>query len=425
MTAMRGRRLAPASADADARAMGETRSWRTPLVVMAAGGFVLTLSIGVRQSFGLFLQPMSVDLGWGREVFALAIAVQNIVWGLSQPFAGALADRFGPGKVIAVGGALYAVGLWLMSTTQGAAEFHFSAGLLVALGLAGTSFSTVFGAVGRVVAPEKRSMALGIVGAGGSLGQFLMLPIGQQLIESFAWRGAFVALALIAATVAIWAVALPGRPAPEQGPKQSFAAALREASGHGGYLLLVAGFFVCGFHVTFIATHLPAYLSDRGVQPSDAAIALALIGLFNIAGSLAAGALGQRFPKKNVLSAFYAARAVAIAAFVTLPMTPWTAWGFAAVMGLLWLGTVPLTSALVAQIFGPQYMGTLFGLVFFSHQVGAFLGAWLGGRLFDVTGSYAVVWWIAVGLGVLAMLIHLPINEKPLARLQPAARAAE
>jgi predicted MFS family arabinose efflux permease len=268
-------------------------------------------------------------------------------------------------------------------------------------------------------------MALGIVGAGGSLGQFLMLPIGQQLIDSFAWRGAFAALAVVTVTMVVWAVALPGRPAAQQGPKQSLAAALREASGHGGYQLLVAGFFVCGFHVTFIATHLPAYLSDRGLAPTDAATALALIGLFNIAGSLAAGALGQRFPKKYVLSLMYAARAVAIAAFVTLPMTPWTAWGFAAVMGLLWLGTVPLTSGLVAQIFGPQYMGMLFGLVFFSHQVGAFLGAWLGGRLFDATGSYAVVWWIAVGLGVLAMLLHLPINERPLARLQPAARAAE
>jgi predicted MFS family arabinose efflux permease len=405
--------------------MSGASAWRTPLVVLAAGGLLLTLSIGIRQSFGLFLQPMSVDLGWGREVFALAIAVQNLLWGATQPFVGALADRYGPGRVVAAGGACYALGLWLMSQTSGAAEFHFSAGLLVALGLSGTSFSTVFGVVSRVAPAERRSLALGVVGAGGSVGQFLMLPIGQQLIEAYDWRATYAIFAVLALAMIALAWALAGKaPAAVAGPKQSFGAALREASRHNGYLLLIAGFFVCGFHVTFIATHLPAYLSDRGVQPSDAATALALIGLFNIVGSLASGAAGQRFSKKYVLSLIYAARAVAIAAFVTLPISPWTAWAFAAVMGLLWLGTVPLTSGLVAQIFGPQYVSTLFGIVFFSHQVGAFLGAWLGGKLFDVTGSYGVVWWIAVLLGVLAMLLHLPINERPLARLQ-TARAAE
>ncbi len=404
--------------------MNGVSAWRTPLVVLAAGGLVLTLSIGIRQSFGLFLQPMSLDLGWGREVFALAIAVQNLLWGATQPFIGALADRYGPGRVIAAGGACYALGLWLMAQTSGAADFHFSAGLLVALGLAGTSFATVFGAVSRVTPPERRSLALGIVGAGGSLGQFLMLPIGQRLIDAVDWRGTFAIYAVVALAMIGLAWALAGKTPAPAGPRQSFAAALKEASRHSGYLLLTAGFFVCGFHVTFIATHLPAYLSDRGVPPSDAAIALALIGLFNIIGSLASGAAGQRFSKKYVLCLIYAARAVAIAVFITLPMSPWTAWIFAAVMGLLWLGTVPLTSGLVAQIFGPQYMGTLFGIVFFSHQVGAFLGAWLGGKLFDATGSYAVVWWIAVGLGVLAMLLHLPINERPMARLQAAARAA-
>lgn len=399
----------------------ETRSWRTPLVVLAAGGLVLTLSIGLRQSFGLFLQPMTMDLGWGREAFALAIAVQNILWGAFQPLAGGLADRWGAGRVVAGGGAIYALGLWLMAQTAGIAEFHFSAGVLIALGLSGTSFAVVFGAVGRMVSPERRSLAMGVVGAGGSLGQFLMLPIGQGLIDAVGWRETYIVFTALALVMVLCAAALVGRPQAPSGPRQSFGAALREAGAHRGYLLLVAGFFVCGFHVTFIATHLPAYLSDRGVSPTDAATALALIGLFNIAGSLACGALGQRFSKKYLLSLMYAARAVAIAAFVTLPISPWTAWAFAAVMGLLWLGTVPLTSALVAQIFGPQYMGTLFGLVFFSHQVGAFLGAWLGGLLFDATGSYAVVWWMAVGLGVMAMVLHLPINERPVARLQPAA----
>jgi predicted MFS family arabinose efflux permease len=405
--------------------MNGASAWRTPLVVLAAGGFLLTLSIGIRQSFGLFLQPMSVDLGWGREVFALAIAMQNLLWGATQPFVGAAADRYGAGRVVAAGGACYALGLWLMSSTSGVAEFHFSAGVLVALGLSGTSFSTVFGVVSRVAPPERRSLALGVVGAGGSVGQFLMLPIGQRLIDAFDWRGTFAIFAVIALAMILLAWALAGKTAAPSGPKQSVGAALKEASGHGGYLLLTAGFFVCGFHVTFIATHLPAYLSDRGVLPSDAAIALALIGLFNIVGSLMSGAAGQRFSKKYVLSLIYAARAVAIAAFITLPISPWTAWVFAAVMGLLWLGTVPLTSGLVAQIFGPQYVGTLFGIVFFSHQVGAFLGAWLGGKLFDATGSYAAVWWIAVGLGVLAMLLHLPINERPMARLRVAPRAAE
>jgi predicted MFS family arabinose efflux permease len=406
--------------------MSGASAWRTPLVVLTAGGLLLTLSIGIRQSFGLFLQPMSVDLGWGREVFALAIAVQNLLWGATQPFVGALADRYGAGRVVAVGGACYALGLLLMSQTSGAAEFHFSAGLLVALGLSGTSFSTVFGVVSRVAPAERRSLALGIVGAGGSVGQFLMLPIGQRLIEAYEWRASFAIFAVVALAMILLAWALAGKPAAPAaaGPRQSFATALREACGHRGYLLLTAGFFVCGFHVTFIATHLPAYLSDRGVQPSDAATALALIGLFNIFGSLLSGAAGQRFSKKYVLSLIYAARAVAIAAFVTLPLSPWTAWIFAAVMGLLWLGTVPLTSGLVAQIFGPQYVSMLFGVVFFSHQVGAFLGAWLGGKLFDATGSYVVVWWIAVLLGVVAMLLHLPINERPLARLR-AALAAE
>ena len=407
--------------------MSRTRNWRTPIVVLLAGMVVLSLGIGIRQSFGLFLQPMSADLGWGREVFALAIAVQNLLWGLSQPVLGAVADRYGAGRVIAVSAVAYAAGIWLMAVSTTPLTLHLGGGLVVGLALSGVSFAVVLGAVGRAFPAEKRSAALGIASAGGSFGQFVMVPVGQQFIASYGWSTAFMLMAGLALTTALMAPVLAGRPlrpaGEAAGVELGFVAALREARRHSGYLYLTAGFFVCGFHVTFIGTHLPASLTDRGLDAGSAATALALIGLFNIFGSLGFGLAGGRWSKKQLLSLIYALRAVVILAFLLAPMTPWTAYAFAAGIGLLWLGTVPLTSALVGQIFGPRHLGMLFGLVFFSHQVGSFLGVWLGGKLFDMTGSYDVVWWIAILLGVLAAALHLPIDERPLARRAAAQPA--
>jgi len=392
------------------------------MVALIAGGVILSLALGIRQSFGLYLPPLSAELGWGRETFALAIAVQNLLWGLSQPAFGWLADRWGGGRVIAGGALLYAAGLYLMGTTESALELHFSAGLLIGLGLSGTSFAVVLGGVARAFPPERRSIALGIASAGGSIGQFVMVPLGQQFIAVYGWSGALFVVAALSLVMVPLAAGLAGKPreaASEPAPLPA-GRALAEAAGHRGYLYLTAGFFVCGFHITFIATHLPAYLTDLEISAQAAAMALALIGLFNIAGSLACGYLGQRLSKKWVLAALYTVRGVAITAFILVPATPWTAYVFAAVMGLTWLGTVPLTSALVAQMFGPRYLGTLFGLVFLSHQLGGFLGVWLGGRLYDVTGSYDVVWWLGVALAALAALLHAPIDEKPVVREQRA-----
>lgn len=399
-----------------------SQGWRTATIVLICGGIVLSLSIGIRQSFGLFLAPMSTDLGWGREVFAFAIAVQNILWGATQPFFGMAADRWGGGRILAVSGALYALGLYLMSTTADVAAFNISAGLLIGLALSGTSFAVVLGAVGRAFPPEKRSAALGIASAGGSFGQFIMVPLGQAAIDAYGWSLTFVLLACLAALMVALAVPLAGKPqvAADAGGSQSIGEALAEARRHPGFLYLNAGFFVCGFHITFIGTHLPAYLTDLGLSATAASVSLALVGLFNIIGSLACGAAGGRYSKKYLLSGVYLARSAIILAFLLAPASNLSAYLFGAGMGLLWLGTVPLTSALVAQIFGPRYMSTLFGIVFFSHQVGAFLGVWLGGRIYDTTGSYDTVWWIAIALGLLAAALHLPINERPVPRLRPA-----
>ena len=399
--------------------MERTRQWPRPFVVVIAGGLILALSIGTRQSFGLYLAPMSQDLGWARETFALAIALQNIVWGLAQPLFGFWADRWGTGRVVAGSGLGYALGLYLMSQTEGAAGFHWSAGLIVGLALSGCSFSVVMGAAGRVYSGARRPIAMGLVGAGGSLGQFTLVPLGQHFIAAQGWSSAL----LIAALITLFMVPLAGGMAGRATQTAAAPAgqALAEAARHRGYLYLCGGFFVCGFHITFIATHLPAYLTDLNISPSEAANALALIGLFNIAGSLLSGLLGAKFSKKWLLAAIYAARGVVIAAFVLVPASAGSAYLFAAAMGLLWLGTVPLTGALVAQIFGPNYLATLFGIAFLSHQVGAFLGVWLGGRLYDLTGSYDIVWWLAVALAALAAVLHAPIDERPLVRAGMAA----
>jgi predicted MFS family arabinose efflux permease len=394
-----------------------------PLVVLVAGGLIITVSIGTRQVFGLFLQPLSSDLGWGREVFALAIAFQNLLWGLSQPLAGFIADRYGSGRVLAAGGILYAGGVLMMSQTSSVFDIAWSGGILVGLGLSGSGFAIVLAAVGRVVSPERRSLAFGIVSALGSFGQFVMVPVGQAFLSAYGWSVAFMLLGVILLLIVPLASALRGRADAQElagRPDQGIRDVLREAAGHSGYRYLVAGFFVCGFHVTFIAFHLPAYLSDQGISGVMAATALALIGFFNIFGSFAFGALGGRYSKKYLLSALYFARALAILGFIVLPITSLTIVVFAAVMGFLWLGTVPLTSGIVAQIFGMRYLGTLFGIVFLSHQVGGFLGVWLGALLFDRTGDYTIIWWVAVALGLVAALIHWPIDEKTVARTASA-----
>lgn len=394
--------------------------WRTPLVVIAAGCLLALLSFGFRSSFGLFLAPMSGDFGWGREVFAVAIALQNLLWGLSQPVAGALADRYGAGRVLTVGALIYALGLYLMAGASTPAMLTLSAGVLVGVGVAGASFAIVLAAFARLMPEDKRSWALGIGTAAGSAGQFFVVPLGQSFITAYGWSTALTIFAALALIMVPCAAALAGRSERGGLHYQSAGSALKEAFAHPSYKLLTLGFFVCGFHVAFIQTHLPAYITDMGLDAGLAAWALAIVGGANIVGALASGMLGGRFSKKYLLSALYFARAVAIALFVLLPISNFSVLLFSAVIGLLWLSTVPLTSGLVAQFFGTQHMAMLFGIVFFSHQVGAFLGVWLGGYFFDLTGSYGVVWWGSVALGLLAAAIHWPIREEAVVRLARA-----
>ena len=398
--------------------------------ILTAGSLVLFLALGTRQSFGLYLAPMSDELGWGREVFSLAIALQNLMWGLSQPFFGAIADRYGPGRTLVAGTLLYAGGLVIMGTADNQMMFHFGTGLVVGLALSAVTFSVVFGAIARIAPPHKQGLALGIAGAIGSLGQLVIVLGNQALLDAEGWRTTFLVGALVVSL--IFALAYPMRrrsrpnlapqanPAPQAEPvdsAQTLGEALREAIAHRGYWLLVAGFFICGFHVTFIATHLPAYITDLKMSSQLAGTALALVGGFNIIGSFACGALGDHYRKKHLLSLLYILRAGVIAAFVLAPVSETSILLFAAGIGLLWLGTVPLTSGLVAQMFGLKHMGVLFGIVFLSHQVGAFLGVWLGGKLYDATGSYDIVWAIAIVLGVVAAILHWPIADQPVARL--------
>jgi len=385
--------------------------------VLLCGAAVVTLSMGIRHGFGLWLQPVTMDRGWTRENFAFALAVQNLMWGLAGPFAGMIADRFGAWRVLIVGSLLYGGGLALMAVSQTVAGFTGSAGVMLGMAQAGTTYAIVFGVVGRNVAPEKRSWAMGVTAAAGSFGQFLMLPIENALIGQLGWQTALIVLGCAALAIAPLAFGLKERaqPAPT-GPQQSIGHAVREAFAYPSFRLLTAGYFVCGFQVVFIGVHLPSYLKDKGFGPEVATYALALIGLFNVFGTYLAGSLGERMPKRFILSSIYILRAVAIVTFLLVPISPASVYVFAAVMGVLWLSTVPATNALVAQIFGVKYLSMLSGFVFLSHQVGSFLGAWLGGRLYDSTGSYDVVWWIAVALGVLAALINLPVRETPIVR---------
>lgn len=397
--------------------------WRTPALVMAAACGIAAVGFGTRSIFGLFLEPMTAARGWGRETFALALAVQNLVWGATLPAAGALSDRFGPSRVLAAGAAVYALGVLGMAHTENPAVLQATAGVLVGVGVAFTAFTIALAAMARVVGPERRSLALGLGTAAGSFGQVVFSPIGQGFIDAWGWQPALVSLSASVLVIAPLALMLPGaRPAagaaePDAAaPEQSLAAAVREAAGHRGYGLLTAGFFVCGFHVAFITVHFPAYVRDLGLPAAAGAGALAVIGLFNIVGSLAAGAAGQRWSRKCGLSTIYALRAAAITALMLAPKTVVVVYLFSAVMGLLWLSTVPLTTGIVGRIFGLRHLGTLFGFVFLSHQIGSFLGVWLGGRLHDASGSYDGIWWAGVVFGIAAALIHLPIDERPVER---------
>jgi MFS family permease len=391
--------------------------WRTPVVILACGGLILMLALGIRQSFGLFLRPMSVDLGWGREAFSFAIALQNLVWGLAMPFTGAIADRFGGGRVLIVGGLAYAGGLAAMAYSSTPLGLNLGAGLLLGLGLSCTGFGVVFAVVARAFPPEKRSVATGIAGAAGSFGQFAMLPAAQGLIGGFGWLNALLVFAFFALLMVPLGAALAGRNAAENESSQSIGAALAEAARHGGFWLLTASFFVCGFQTIFVMTHLPAYLVDKGMTPAQGMTALAVVGLFNIIGSYGCGVLGGRYSKRLILAWIYAIRAVAIGIFIAAPITPAGTYLFAAVLGLTWLGTVPLTNSLVGQIFGVKFLSTLFSISFLGHQLGAFVGAWAGGAVFDFTGSYQIVWLLAIAMSVAAAALCVPIDERTLVRV--------
>ena len=389
--------------------------------VLICGAFIVTLSMGIRHGFGLWLQPITMERGWTRETFAFAIAVQNLAWGIAGPFAGALADRWGTYRVLIIGAVLYSLGLVLMGLATSGLAFTGSAGLVLGMAQSGTTYAVVYGVIGRNVAPEKRSWAMGITAAAGSFGQFLMVPVENWLIGGFGWQGALFVLACMSLAIIPLAFGLKEQaPAPAQAGDQSILAAVREAFAYTSFQLLMAGYFVCGFQVVFIGVHMPSYLKDHGLSPEVATMALALIGLFNVIGTYVAGVLGSRFSKPFILSGIYGLRAIAIAVFISVPLTPWSVYLFASVMGLLWLSTIPPTNAVVAQIFGVKYLSMLSGFVFVSHQVGSFMGAWLGGRLYDTTGSYDIVWWIAIALGVFGAIVNLPVREQPIQRAAPA-----
>jgi predicted MFS family arabinose efflux permease len=394
-------------------------------IVIVCGAALITVTMGLRAGFGLFLAPISADLGMGREVFSLAVAVQNLVWGAASPFFGGLADKYGAVRVSVVGTALYIAGLVLMAFTSG--PFEVIAGnLLIGLALGAAGLSTVIGSVSRMVPADRRSMVLGILTAGGSIGQFALVPVTQIFIDGFGWSAAFIGLAIIAASMfpLIWGVReAPKAAAVSRG--QTVREALAEAFTHRGFWLLTVGFFVCGFHVVFVAVHLPAYLGDKGMPGWLGATTLMLVGLFNIIGSYGAGVLGGRFQKKNILTILYLLRSLVFLLFILLPLSNFTVLAFGALLGLLWLSTVPLTSGLIGTVFGPAYMSMLYGVVFFSHQIGSFFGAWLGGKLYDMFGSYDAMWWISVALGLGAAALHCPIAERPVPRLAPAMGAAE
>jgi MFS family permease len=400
--------------------------WRTPLVIIVCGSLIGMLTFGPRSTFGFFMQPMSRDLGWGRDVFALALAVQNLLWGLGQPLAGAIADRFGTLRVISVGAVMYALGLIIMRYGSTPASLELGAGLLIGFGLSGCSFNLVLSAFGKLLPLEWRGIALGAGTAAGSFGQFLFAPFSVALIDNVGWQSALTVFALLMLLVVPLSLALatPDAAASDvpAAQEQSFKQALIEAFGHRSYVLLVLGFFTCGFQLAFVSVHLPAYLVDRGVSAQTGGWVIATIGLFNIVGSLSVGWLQSRLPKRYILSVIYFVRAMSIVAFISFPITTFSAVAFGVVTGLTWLSTVPPTSSLVALMFGTRWLATLYGFAFVSHQVGGFLGVLLGGVVYEKFGSYTPIWWLSVLFGVLSALINLPIVEAPVAR--PVAQPA-
>lgn len=395
--------------------------------VLACGAVIVTLSMGIRHGFGLWLQPITQAQDWTRETFAFAIAVQNLVWGFTGIFAGMLADRFGAARVISGGAVLYALGLTGMAVSDTPALFVLSTGVLIGMAQAGTTYAVVYGVIGRNIGPDKRSWAMGVAAAAGSFGQFLMVPTEGLLISSLGWQQALMALGAAALLMIPLGLGLREPPAPHgtaAAVRQGTWHALVEAFRYPSFQLLMAGYFVCGFQVVFIGVHMPSYLKDHGLSPQVASYALALIGLFNVFGTYAAGSLGQRLAKRHILAAIYLGRSIAITVFLLVPLSPASVYVFASVMGFLWLSTVPPTNAIVAQVFGVAHLSMLSGFVFFSHQIGSFLGVWLGGLLYDRTGGYDIVWYLAIALGVLATLVNLPVRESAIARIQPEPAGA-
>ena len=392
--------------------------------VLVCGAIIVSMAMGIRHGFGLWMQPMTQEMGWGREDFATAIGIQNISWGLIGIFLGMLADRFGAFRVIVFSTLLYALGLWGMAQAASPAWLALTLGVMVGAAQAGSTFAIVFGIIGRNIPAEKRSWAMGVVSAAGSFGQFLLVPTSSYMIEHIGWHQALLVLAagmlmVLPLTLGLREPAFAGGQAPQR--QQSILQALREAFGYRSFQLLMAGYFVCGFQVVFIGVHMPSYLKDQGLDPQVAGTALALIGLFNILGTYAAGVLGQRFPKNLLLSFNYSMRGVLISLFIFLPLSPMSVYLFAAAMGLLWLSTVPVTSAIVAQMFGVAHFSMLSGFVFMSHQLGSYMGVWLGGWVFDRTGSYDQVWYLTIALSVFAALINLPVREQGIQRIPVAA----
>jgi MFS family permease len=410
----------------DVRSTPVSGNWRTPLVIIVCGCAIALLSFGPRSSLGFFVQPMSREFTWGRDVFGLALALQNLLWGLGQPIAGAVADRFGAVRVMVVGALLYASGLLLMRYSATPLSLNLGAGVLIGFGLSGSSFNLVLSAFSKLLPPERRGIALGAGTAAGSFGQFLFAPFGVALIDNFGWQTALTVFGALMLLILPLSLALSTPPAETKAvpaaDQQSFKTALAEAFGHRSYVLLVLGFFTCGFQLAFITVHLPAYLADRGIPASTGGWVIASIGLFNIVGSLTVGWLQNLVPKRYILSAIYFTRALSTIAFISFPVTTFSAIAFGAVSGLTWLSTVPPTSALVALMFGTRWFATLYGFAFVSHQVGGFLGVWLGGIVFEQFGSYTPIWWLSVLFGVLSALINLPIVEAPVAR--PVAQPA-
>ncbi len=416
MTATEGKpRLSPSAA-----------TWRTPLVIVVCGCLIGMLTFGPRSTFGFFMQPMSREFSWGRDVFGLALAIQNLLWGIGQPISGAIADRFGSLRVISAGAVMYAAGLITMRYAATPLSLDLSAGVLIGLGLSGCSFNLVLSAFGKLMPPEWRGVALGAGTAAGSFGQFVFAPFGVAMLDNFGWQPALIVFAGLMLLVVPLSLAL-ATPTSDSSvvaatDQQTFKHALAEAFGHRSYVLLVLGFFTCGFQLAFITVHLPAYMVDRGMPVQTGGWVIAVIGLFNIIGSLSVGWLQSRLPKRYILSAIYFARAMSIVAFITFPITTFSAIAFGVVTGLTWLSTVPPTSSLVALMFGTRWLATLYGFAFFSHQVGGFLGVLLGGIVFEKFGSYTPIWWLSVLFGLLSALINLPIIEAPVTR--PVAQPA-